>query len=123
MRANKMLEAYLRPIIFLGDGELGLGSMSNPVRTVIAVYEWGAYLGEDGLKRGIRAKVSSFTRGGVNSTMSKGKICGQYVNSVLAKREVMKSGYMEPILLHGHAHVAASSSANIFISPPRPLCL
>jgi branched-chain amino acid aminotransferase len=115
MRANKMLEAYLRPIIFLGDGELGLGSMGNPVRTVIAVYEWGAYLGEEGLRRGIRAKVSSYTRGGLNSTMSKGKICGQYVNSVLAKREAVKAGYSEAIMLDGNGLVAEASGENIFV--------
>lgn len=115
MRANKLLECYLRPIIFLGDGELGLGSLGNPVRTVIAVYEWGAYLGEEGLRRGIRAKVSSFTRGGLNSTMSKGKICGQYVNSVLAKREALKAGYSEAILLDGNGLVAEASGENIFI--------
>jgi branched-chain amino acid aminotransferase len=115
MRANKMNEAYLRPIIFLGDGALGLGSLDNPVRAVICVYEWGAYLGDDGLRQGIRAKVSSFTRGGLNSTMSKGKICGQYVNSVLAKREAMKAGYSEAILLDAHGHVAEASGENIFI--------
>jgi branched-chain amino acid aminotransferase len=115
MRANKMVEAYLRPIVFLGDGELGLGSLGNPVRTVIAVYEWGAYLGEEGLRRGIRAKVSSFTRGGLNSTMSKGKICGQYVNSVLAKREAIKAGYSEAILLDDRGLVAEASGENIFL--------
>jgi branched-chain amino acid aminotransferase len=115
MRANRMVEAYLRPIVFLGDGALGLGSLDNPVRTVIAVYEWGAYLGEEGLRQGIRAKVSSFTRGGLNATMSKGKICGQYVNSVLAKREVMKAGYAEAILLDDHGHVAEASGENIFM--------
>jgi branched-chain amino acid aminotransferase len=115
MRANKMVEAYLRPIVFLGDGELGLGSMGNPVRVVIAVYEWGAYLGEEGLRRGIRAKVSSFTRGALNSTMSKGKICGQYVNSVLAKREVLKAGYSEAILLDSNGQVAEASGENIFL--------
>jgi branched-chain amino acid aminotransferase len=115
MRANKMSEAYLRPIVFLGDGELGLGSLGNPVRTVIAVYEWGAYLGEEGLRRGIRAKVSSFTRGGLNSTMTKGKICGQYVNSVLAKREAIKAGYSEAILLDDRGLVAEASGENIFL--------
>ncbi|HZS38563.1 MAG TPA: branched-chain amino acid transaminase [Polyangia bacterium] len=115
LRANKMVEAYLRPIVFLGDGALGLGSLDVPVRTAIAVYEWGAYLGEEGLKRGIRCKVSSFTRGGLNATMSKGKICGQYVNSVLAKREVMKAGYSEAILLDGHGHVCEASGENIFM--------
>ncbi|HEY2743170.1 MAG TPA: branched-chain amino acid transaminase [Polyangia bacterium] len=115
MRANKMTEAYLRPLVFLGDGELGLGSTGNPVRVAVAVYEWGAYLGEEGLRRGIRAKVSSFTRGALNSTMSKGKICGQYVNSVLAKREVMKAGYSEAILLDGDGLVAEASGENIFM--------
>ena len=115
MRANKLLEAYLRPLVFLGDGELGLGSTGNPVRVAIATYEWGAYLGEEGLRRGIRAKVSSFTRGGLNSTMSKGKICGQYVNSVLAKREAVKAGYSEAILLDSNGLVAEASGENIFI--------
>jgi branched-chain amino acid aminotransferase len=115
MRVNKMAEAYLRPLVFLGDGELGLGSMGNPVRVAIAVYEWGAYLGEEGLRRGIRAKVSSFTRGALNSNMSKGKICGQYVNSVLAKREAIKSGYAEAILLDGNGLVAEASGENIFL--------
>ena len=115
MRANKMVEAYLRPIVFLGDGALGLGSLDNPVRVVICVYEWGAYLGDDGLAQGIRAKVSSYTRGGLNATMSKGKICGQYVNSVLAKREAVRAGYSEAILLDGNGHVAEASGKNIFI--------
>jgi len=115
MRANKMAEAYLRPLVFLGDGELGLGSTGNPVRVAIAVYEWGAYLGEEGLRRGIRAKVSSFTRGALNSNMSKGKICGQYVNSVLAKREALKAGYAEAILLDGNGLIAEASGENIFL--------
>ncbi len=115
LRANKMTEAYLRPIVFLGDGALGLGSLDNPVRVAIAVYEWGAYLGEEGLRKGIRAKVSSFTRGGLNATMSKGKICGQYVNSVLAKREVMRAGYAEAILLDERGHVCEASGENIFM--------
>ena len=86
------------------------------MRVVVAVYEWGAYLGEEGLRRGIRAKVSSFTRGALNSTMSKGKICGQYVNSVLAKREAIKAGYAEAILLDasgpGRRGVAARTSSS-----------
>lgn len=115
LRANKMTEAYLRPLVFLGDGELGLGSTGNPVRVAIATYEWGAYLGEEGLRKGIRAKVSSFSRGGLNSTMSKGKICGQYVNSVLAKREAVKAGYSEAIMLDSAGLVAEASGENIFM--------
>ena len=96
---------------------LTVPSPSPPVavRVAIAAFEWGAYLGEDGLKNGIRAKVSSFTRGGLNSSMSKGKICGQYVNSVLAKREALKAGYAEAILLDGHGHVAEATGENLFM--------
>jgi branched-chain amino acid aminotransferase len=115
LRANHMREAYLRPIIFLGDGALGLGSLDNPVRTVVVVYEWGAYLGDEGLKKGIHCKISSFTRGGVNSVMSKGKICGQYVNSVLAKREALKAGYDEAIMLDAGGLVCEASGENIFV--------
>ena len=115
LRANKMTQAYLRPLIFLGDGGLGLGSVDVPVRVAVAAYEWGAYLGDEGLKRGIRAKVSSFARGGLNSMMSKGKITGQYVTSVLAKREVMRGGYDEAILLDVVGHVAEASGENLFM--------
>jgi branched-chain amino acid aminotransferase len=116
LKANKMSEAYLRPIAFIGSGGgFGLGSLDNPTRVAIVAYEWGAYLGDDGLKSGIRAKVSSFTRGGLNSVMSKGKICGQYVNSVLAKREAMKAGYEEAILLDSHGHIAEASGENLFM--------
>lgn len=115
LRANKMANAYIRPIVFLGDGGLGLGSLDVPTRVAISVYEWGAYLGDEGLTRGIRAKVSSFTRGALNSSMSKGKISGQYVNSVLAKREVMRAHYEEAILLDAQGHVAEASGENIFV--------
>lgn len=115
LRANRLSEAYIRPLVFLGDGGLGLGNLDNPVRVAVAVYEWGAYLGEEGLEQGIRAKISSFSRGGVNSTMTKGKICGQYVNSVLAKREALKAGYAEAILLDGQGLVCEASGENIFV--------
>jgi branched-chain amino acid aminotransferase len=115
LRANKLLEAYLRPIVFLGDGEMGLGSTGMAVRVVVATYEWGAYLGEEGLRRGIRAKTSSFTRGALNSTMSKGKICGQYVTSILAKRDAIKQGFDEAIMLDGNGHVAEATGENVFI--------
>jgi branched-chain amino acid aminotransferase len=115
LRQNKLAEAYLRPIVYLGYGAMGLGSMECPVRTVVAAYEWGAYLGDEGLRRGIRAHVSSFKRGAVDSMMTKGKICGQYVNSILAKREAMKSGYDEAILLDRNGHVAEASGENVFI--------
>ena len=84
VRANKMPSCYLRPLVFLGYGALGLGSLEPPVRTMVACYEWGAYLGDEGLKKGIRVMVSGYTRANSNAVMNKGKICGQYVTSVLA---------------------------------------
>jgi branched-chain amino acid aminotransferase len=115
IRENKLEAAYLRPIVYLGYGAMGLGSFEPPVRTVVAAYEWGAYLGDEGLKKGIRAKVSSFRRGAIDSTMTKGKICGQYVNSVLAKREALKAGYDEAIMLEPGGTIAEASGENIFI--------
>jgi branched-chain amino acid aminotransferase len=106
--------AYLRPIAFMGDGAMGLGA-TNPTRLAITAWDWGAYLGEKGLREGIRAKVSSFSRNPVNVTMARGKITGQYVNSILAKREAVQAGYDEAILLDIHGMVAEASGENIFI--------
>ena len=116
IRANKLVEAYLRPVVYLGAGELGLGSLNNPVRTVIAAFPWGAYLGEEGLKKGIRAKVSGYRRGGVDAVMTKGKINGQYTTSILAKRDAIKTGHDEAILLDPHGLVAEGTGENVFIA-------
>ena len=113
--ANELSEGYIRPLVFLGEGEMGLHVRNNPVRVAIATWPWGAYLGEDGLKKGIRAKVSSFNRHHPNAAMSKGKVAGNYVNSVLAKWEVMKAGYDEAVLLDTEGYVAEGSGENIFI--------
>jgi branched-chain amino acid aminotransferase len=114
VRANGLDECYLRPIAFMGDGEMGLGA-KNPTRVAVIAWRWGAYLGEEGLRRGIRAKVSSFQRAGVNSLMSKGKINGHYVNSILAKREVQSIGYDEAIMLDAQGYVSEASGENIFV--------
>jgi branched-chain amino acid aminotransferase len=105
--------AYLRPIAFMGDGAMGLGAV-NPIRMAVTAWDWGAYLGEKGLREGIRAKVSSFTRMHVNVNMVRGKITGQYVNSILAKREAVLGGYDEAILLDTSGFVAEASGENIF---------
>lgn len=105
--------AYLRPIAFMGDGAMGLGAV-NPTRMAITAWDWGAYLGEKGLRDGIRAKVSSFTRMHVNVNMVRGKITGQYVNSILAKREAVLAGYDEAIMLDISGFVAEASGENIF---------
>ena len=106
--------AYLRPIAFMGDGAMGLGAV-NPTRVAVTAWDWGAYLGEKGVREGIRAKVSSFTRMHVNVNMVRGKITGQYTNSIMAKREAVLGGYDEAILLDISGFVAEASGENIFL--------
>jgi branched-chain amino acid aminotransferase len=115
VKQNKMTSSYLRPLIYLGYGALGLGSMESPVRTMIATYEWGAYLGDDGLKKGIKCMISGFSRSNGNAVMNKGKICGQYVTSVLAKRMANKSGFDEALMLDPQGMVAEGTGENIFV--------
>lgn len=115
VRANKMTSCYLRPLVYLGYGALGLGSLEPPVRTMVACYEWGAYLGDDGLKKGIRCMISGFSRANSNAAMNKGKICGQYVSSVLAKRMAIKSGFEEALMLDPQGYVAEGTGENIFV--------
>ncbi len=114
VRANGLDECYLRPIAFMGDGEMGLGA-KNRTRVAIIAWRWGAYLGDEGIEKGIHAKVSSFARPGVNSLMAKGKVVGHYVNSILAKREVLAAGYDEAIMLDPQGYVSEASGENIFI--------
>jgi branched-chain amino acid aminotransferase len=106
--------AYLRPIAFMGEGAMGLGAV-NKTRVAITAWDWGRYLGEDGVRQGIRAKVSSFTRMHVNVNLVRGKLTGQYVNSILAKREAVMAGYDEAILLDISGFVAEASGENIFM--------
>lgn len=115
IRANKLEECYIRPLVFLGDGSMGLAAQDNDSRLAIIVWKWGAYLGDEAIRSGIRAKVSSFSRSGVNAMMPKGKIVGHYVNSILAKREVMAAGYEEAIMLDAQGYVAEASGENIFV--------
>ena len=115
LKVNKLKEGYIRPLAYLGDGSMGLFPQGNPVRVSIAVWPWGAYLGEEGLEKGIRAKISSFTRQHVNINMTKSKVCGNYVNSILAKREAVATGYDEAILLDAAGYVSEASGENIFI--------
>ena len=115
LKVNKLSEGYIRPIVYIGDGEMGIYVKEYPVRVAIACWAWGAYLGEEGLGKGIRAKISSFTRHHVNVSMTKAKICGNYVNSIMAKREVTAMGYDEAILLDTEGYVCEASGENIFI--------
>lgn len=115
VRANKLTSCYLRPLIFVGDGAMGLYAIDNPVRTTVIAWKWGSYLGDEGLNNGISAKVASFARPGVNSMMSRGKLVGQYINSIMAKREAVRAGYHEAILLDPSGFVAEASGENIFM--------
>ena len=115
LKVNGMPEGYLRPMVFLGEGAMGVYAPNNPVRSSVIAWKWGAYLGDEALKNGIRAKISSFARHHINVSLAKGKITGQYTNSVLAKREAKFGGYDEAILLDANGYVSEGSGENIFI--------
>ena len=115
LRVNQLREGYIRPIVFIGEGVMGVYPGENPIQVAIITWSWGAYLGEGALEKGIRVKVSSYTRHHVNVMMTKAKICGNYVNSVLAKREVMKMGYDEALMLDTEGYVSEASGENIFM--------
>lgn len=115
LQANQLDAGYIRPVIYIGDGAMGIGAQNNPVHALIAAWKWGAYLGEEGLKNGIRCRISSFQRPGHATVMSKAKINGQYVNSILAKREATATGFDEAILLNEQGYVTEASGENVFM--------
>jgi len=116
LRINKLEEGYIRPLVFIGAGdERGLYVEKNPISVAIIVWPWGAYLGEEGLRKGIHAKTSSFTRHHPNAMMTKAKLCGNYINSILAKKEAKSAGYEEAIMLDPEGYVSEASGENIFI--------
>lgn len=115
LKANKLAEGYIRPLSFVGAGNLGVWPGKNPINTIIAVWSWGAYLGPEALERGIRVRTSSFTRSNVNGMMSKAKAAGNYVNSVLAKNEAVQDGYDEAIMLDTNGFVSEATGENFFI--------
>src|SRR5436305_3044298 len=113
--ANELRSCYIRPLAFRGYGQMGLFPLDAPVDVTIAVWEWGAYLGDEGKQRGVRAKVSSWRRISPDSLIPHAKASGQYLNSVLAKIESHKAGYEEAILLDDKGYVCEGSGENIFI--------
>jgi branched-chain amino acid aminotransferase len=112
---NGLRSCYIRPIVYRGYGTMGLFPLDTPVDVTIAVWQWGAYLGEDGKRNGIRAKVSSWRRLSPDSLIPHAKASGQYLNSVLAKIESHKAGYEEAILLDDHGYVCEGTGENIFV--------
>lgn len=115
VRVNRFDACYIRPLVFIGHGAMGLYPGDNPIRLAIAAWKWGAYLGEDALAKGMRACISSFTRHHVNVSMTRGKISGYYVNSILAKREAKANGYDEAILLDPEGYVSEGTGENVFM--------
>jgi branched-chain amino acid aminotransferase len=112
---NGMSSCYIRPIVYRGYGQMGLNPLEAPVDVTIACWAWGAYLGEEGKRKGIRAKVSSWERISPRSLIPHAKASGQYLNSVLAKVESVKAGYDEAILLDEHGHVCEGTGENLYI--------
>lgn len=115
VQANRLEACYIRPIVFIGYGEMGLYAKSNPIQVAIAAWPWGTYLGDEGIRNGIRVKISSFTRHHVNISMTRAKVTAYYANSQLAKHEAKDAGYDEALLLDTDGYVAEGPGENIFI--------
>jgi branched-chain amino acid aminotransferase len=115
LRVNGMSEGYLRPLVYVGEGDMGIYAPNNPIHSLVACWTWGAYLGDEALRKGIRAKISSFARHHINVGLVKAKLSGQYTNSVLAKREAKLAGYDEAVMLDVNGYVSEGSGENIFI--------
>jgi len=115
VRSNKLESCYLRPIAWIGSEKLGVSPKGNTVHVAIAAWPWGAYLGEDGITKGIRVKTSSFTRHHVNSSLVRAKASGYYINSILANSEATNDGYDEALLLDTEGYVSEGSGENVFI--------
>jgi branched-chain amino acid aminotransferase len=112
---NGFKSCYIRPLVWRGYGPMGLNPLDNPVEAMVAVWEWGAYLGEEGKRNGVRARVSSYRRISSESLIPHAKAGGQYLNSVLAKIESVKAGYEEAILLDDKGYVCEGTGENVFV--------
>jgi branched-chain amino acid aminotransferase len=115
IRANGLRSCYVRPLAFRGYGEMGVNPLNAEINVTIAVWPWGAYLGEEALEQGVRIKISSWRRNSQNSLPSAAKASGQYINSVLAKVESLKAGYDEAIMLNEAGHITDGSGENVFV--------
>ncbi|XAH24084.1 branched-chain amino acid transaminase [Xylophilus sp. GW821-FHT01B05] len=115
IRENGLKSGYIRPLVFIGSEKLGVSPKGNTIHTMVAAWSWGAYLGEDGLKRGIRVKTSSYTRHHVNITMTQAKAVSNYTNSILANMEATEDGYDEALLLDASGFVSEGAGENVFV--------
>jgi branched-chain amino acid aminotransferase len=115
VRENKLDSCYLRPLVWIGSEKLGVSPKGNRIHAMVAAWSWGAYLGEEGLKRGIRVKTSSYTRHHVNITMTQAKAVSNYSNSILANMEALDDGYDEALLLDASGFVSEGAGENVFV--------
>ncbi|MCE2858382.1 MAG: branched-chain amino acid transaminase [Oxalobacteraceae bacterium] len=115
VRANQLESCYIRPLAWIGSEKMGVSARGNTIHVSVAAWPWGAYLGEEGLAKGIRVKTSSFTRHHVNASMVRAKASGYYINSILANQEVTADGYDEALLLDTEGYVSEGAGENIFI--------
>lgn len=115
VRENQLESCYLRPLVWIGDEKLGISAKGNTIHVAVAAWPWGAYLGEDGLNKGIRVKTSSFSRHHVNVSLVRAKASGYYINSILANQEALADGYDEALLLDTDGYVSEGSGENVFI--------
>ena len=115
VRENKLESGYIRPLAWIGDKKLGVSPKGNTIHLMVAAWTWGAYLGEDGMKRGIRVKTSSYTRHHVNITMTQAKAVSNYTNSILANMEATDDGYDEALLLDASGFASEGAGENLFI--------
>jgi branched-chain amino acid aminotransferase len=115
VRENKLASCYLRPLAWIGSEKLGVSPKGNTIHLMIAAWPWGAYLGEEGMKRGIRVKTSSYTRHHVNITMTQAKAVSNYTNSILANMEALEDGYDEALLLDASGFVSEGAGENVFM--------
>jgi len=115
VRENKLESGYLRPLIWIGSEKLGVSPRGNTIHAMVAAWTWGAYLGEEGMRRGIRVKTSSYTRHHVNITMTQAKAVSNYTNSILANMEALDDGYDEALLLDASGFVSEGAGENIFV--------
>jgi branched-chain amino acid aminotransferase len=122
VRRNQLQSCYIRPIVFYGSEKMGVSPKGAQVHVAIAAWPWGAYLGEEALKQGIRVKISSYARQHVNVTMPRAKVASTYANSIIANAEALDHGYDEAILLDTDGFVAEGSGENIFIVKDGALC-
>jgi branched-chain amino acid aminotransferase len=116
VRVNGLDECYIRPLVYLGYGEMGLNPLPCPVNVAIAVWPWGTYLGDEGIKKGVRMKISSWQRHDPNAMPPAAKGTGMYINSSMAKVEALKAGYDEAILLSPQGYVSECTGENIFVA-------